>query len=246
MDRMLYIAMNGAKQNMLAQSANTNNLANVSTPGFRADFASFRSMPVFGDGHPTRVYAMAERPGVDLNQGGLNTTGNPLDVAVDGDGFIAVQAADGSEAYTRAGNLRLTAAGVLLSGSGEPVMGNGGPISLPPASKIEISTQGTVSIIPLGQNDTAMQEVDRIKLVNPLAADIFKGNDGLMRLKDGETSPADANVSVVSGAYEMSNVNISEALVNMIDLARQFELHVKMMRTADKQAEQSSQLMRLS
>lgn len=246
MDRMLYIAMNGAKQNMLAQSANTNNLANVSTPGFRADFASFRSMPVFGGGYPTRAYAMAERPGVDLNPGSLNTTGNPLDIAVDGEGYIAVQAADGSEAYTRAGNLRLTAAGLLLSGSGEPVLGNSGPISLPPSSKIEISTEGTVSVIPLGQADDAMQEIDRIKLVNPLTSDLYKGNDGLLRLKDGGQSPANANVRVVSGAVEMSNVNIAEALVNMIELARQFELHVKMMRNADKQAEQASQLMRLS
>ncbi len=246
MDRMLYIAMNGAKQNMLAQSSNTNNLANVSTPGFRADFASFRSMPVFGNGYPTRAYAMAERPGVDLNPGALSTTGNAMDVAIDGEGYIAVQAADGSEAYTRAGNLRLTAAGVLLSGSGEPVMGNGGPISLPPSSKIEISTEGTLSVLPFGQNDGAMQEVDRIKLVNPLATDLYKGNDGLLRLKDGGLSPANADVRVVSGAIEMSNVNIADALVNMIELARQFELHVKMMRTADQQAEKASQLMRLS
>ena len=246
MDRMLYLAMNGAKQNMLAQSANTNNLANVSTPGFRSDFASFRSMPVFGNGHPTRVFAMAERPGVDLNPGGLNTTGNPLDIAVDGEGYIAVQAADGSEAFTRAGNMRLTAAGVLLSGSGEPVLGAGGPISLPPSSKIEISTEGTVSVIPFGQDDNTMQEVDRVKLVNPLARDLYKGNDGLLRLKEGGQSPADANVRVVSGAVEMSNVNVSEALVNMIELSRQFELHVKMMRTADKQAEKASELMRLS
>lgn len=246
MDRMLYIAMNGAKQNMLAQASTTNNLANVSTPGFRADFASFRSMPVFGNGHPTRAYAMAERPGVDLNPGALSTTGNPLDIAIDGEGYIAVQAADGSEAYTRAGNLRLTAAGVLLSGSGEPVLGNGGAISLPPSSKIEVSTEGTVSVFPFGQNDGEMQEVDRIKLVSPPAADLYKGNDGLLRLKDGGQSPANANVRVMSGAIEMSNVNVSEALVDMIELARQFELHVKMMRTADKQAEQASQLMRLS
>jgi len=246
MDRMLYIAMNGAKQNMLAQASNSNNLANVSTPGFRADFANLRSMPVFGNGHPTRAYAMAERPGVDLNPGSLSSTGNPLDIAIDNEGYIAVQAADGSEAYTRAGNLRLTAAGVLLSGSGEPVQGNGGPISLPPSSKVEISTEGTISVLPLGQNDGVMQEIDRIKLVNPPPADLYKGNDGLLRLKDGGQSPANANVRVVSNALEMSNVNMAESLVNMIDLARQFELHVKMMRTADKQAEQAAQLMRLS
>ncbi len=246
MDRMLYIAMNGAKQNMLAQSANTNNLANVSTPGFRADIASFRSMPVFGHGHPTRAYAMVERPGVNLNPGSLSSTDNPLDIAINGEGYIAVQAADGSEAYTRAGNLRLTASGLLLSGSGDPVLGSGGPISLPPSSKIEVSSEGTVSVMALEANEGASQEIDRIKLVNPLARDLYKGNDGLLRLKEGELSPADANVRVISGAVEMSNVNVSEALVNMIELSRQFELHVKMMRTADQQAEKASQLMRLS
>ena len=245
MDRMLYVAMNGAKQNMLAQSANTNNLANVSTPGFRADFASFRSMPVFGNGHPTRAYAMAERPGVNLNPGVLNTTGNPLDIAIDGEGYIAVQAADGSEAYSRAGNMRLTTSGLLLSGTGEPVLGNAGPITLPPSRKIDISTEGIVSIIPLEQTEDTPQVVDRIKLVSPPPASLFKGNDGLLRLKEGGQSPANANVRVVSGSVEMSNVNIAESLVNMIELARQFELHVKMMKTAGDQAEQVSQLMRI-
>lgn len=245
MDRMLYIAMNGAKQNMLAQSANSNNIANVSTPGFRADFASFRSMPVFGLGHPTRAYAMAERPGIDLDPGAISTTGNPLDVAVDGEGYLAVQAADGSEAYTRAGNMRLTASGLLLSGNGDPVIGNAGPINLPPSSKIEISTEGVVSVIPFGSAENVPQEIDRIKLVNPVAGNIFKGNDGLLRLKGGGQSPANADVRLISGAFEASNVNIAESLVNMIELARQFELHVKMMKTADQQAEKVSQLMRI-
>lgn len=243
---MLYLAMNGAKQNMLAQSANSNNLANVSTPGFRADFASFRSMPVFGNGHPTRAYAMVERPGVDLKYGSIETTGNPLDIAVDGDGFIAVQSAEGKEGYTRAGDLRLTANGLLLTSSGEPVLGNGGPISLPPSSKVQISTEGIISVVPFGEDGDIAQEIDRIKLVNPEERSIFKGNDGLFYLKEGDASPANAEVRVVSGAIESSNVNIADSLVNMIELARQFELHVKMMKTADQQAEQISQLMRIS
>ncbi|MDH5776569.1 MAG: flagellar basal body rod protein FlgF [Gammaproteobacteria bacterium] len=245
MDRMLYVAMNGAKQNMLAQTANTNNLANVSTPGFRADYASFRSMPVFGLGHPTRVYSMAERPGIDLNPGGLNTTGNPLDVAVDGDGYIAVQAKDGNEAFTRAGNLRITATGLMITAGGEPVLGNAGPISLPPASKIDIAKDGTISIIPMGQPNDEMEVVGRIKLVNPPAGEIYKGNDGLLRIKDGSTAVANANVSLISGALESSNVNIAEALVNMIDSAREFELHVKLMKTADEHADKEMQFVRL-
>ncbi|MDH5446319.1 MAG: flagellar basal body rod protein FlgF [Gammaproteobacteria bacterium] len=246
MDRMLYVAMNGAKQNMMAQVANSNNLANVSTPGFREDVVSFRSMPIFGLGHPTRAYGMAERPGVNLEPGILNTTDNPMDIAVDGKGYIAVQSADGTEAYTRAGNLRVTAAGILLSGKGDPVIGNAGPISLPPASRVEIATNGTISIIPLGAENEEFQEINRIKLVNPPEDNLYKSNDGLIRLKEGDFSPANANVRVVSRTVENSNVNITDALVNMIQLSREFEFHVKMMREADKQAEKISQLMRIS
>lgn len=246
MDRMLYIAMNGARQNMLAQTANTNNLANVSTPGFRADFANFRSMPVFGHGHPSRVYAMAERPGVDLKPGGINSTGNSLDVAIDGEGFIAVQGQDGTEAYTRAGNMRVTSTGLLLSGSGHPVIGDGGPVSLPPASSVDIGRDGTISIVPMGEPANTVEVVGRIKLVNPPATEIYKGNDGLLRVKDGEPAVANANVQLVSGAVENSNVNIAEALVNMIDSAREFEMHVKLMKTADEHAEKEMQFVRLA
>ncbi|MGM0680414.1 MAG: flagellar basal-body rod protein FlgF [Pseudomonadota bacterium] len=246
MDRMLYVAMTGARQTMQAQTVNANNIANVNTTGFRQDLAAMRSMPVYGSGMPTRVYGMTEKPGTDLNPGSLMTTGRSLDVALKGPGWIAVQAQDGNEAYTRAGDLQVTSNGLLQTGAGHLVMGNTGPVSLPPSSKIEIGSDGTISMIAQGDEAADMQEVDRIKLVNPPAEDLYKGEDGLMRLDEGEQADADANVHLAVGALESSNVNIAEALVNMIDQARQFEMQVKMMKTAERNDQKAAQIMKMS
>jgi flagellar basal-body rod protein FlgF len=246
MDRMLYVAMSGAKETMLAQSANNNNLANASTTGFRADLQQFRSMPVFGNGHPTRVYAMSERPATDFTAGPLIQTDRDLDVAINGNGWIAVQAKDGTEAYTRAGDFRTDVNGMLTTGTGLPVMGDGGPIAIPPADKVIIAADGTISIRPPGANPNELAVVERIKLVNPDLQQMKKGNDGLIRTNDGQPAEADANVRLVQGAIEGSNVNPAEALVDMIELSRRFELQVKMMKTADTNAERSAALMRAS
>jgi flagellar basal-body rod protein FlgF len=246
MDRMLYVAMSGAKQTMLAQTANSNNLANANTNGFRADLAAFRSMPVYGPGAPTRVNAMAESAGVDTTSGAITPTGRELDVAIKGEGWIAVQAPDGTEAYTRVGNLRIEDGGILKTGSGLSVLGNGGPIALPPAEKIEIGTDGTVSIRGIGQAASTLTVLDRIKLVSVDGASLTKGNDGLLRLKDGGTAAPDANVNIVSGALETSNVNTVDAMVNLISLARQYETQVKMMKTAEETDNAATQLLSLS
>ncbi|MCK9530848.1 MAG: flagellar basal-body rod protein FlgF [Gammaproteobacteria bacterium] len=246
MDKMLYIAMSGAKQTVLAQVVNTNNLANVSTTGFKADLAQFRAMPVFGAGMPTRVYAMAERPGSDMSHGPLTTTGRELDLAVRGEGWIAVQAPDGSEAYTRAGDLRLDSMGMLVNGAGYPVLGNAGPIAVPPFEKIEIGVDGTISIRPVGQAPNVLAEVERIKLVNPPAEELTKGQDGLMHRTDGQPAPADAAVHLVSGALEGSNVSAVESMVNMITLARQYEAQLKMMETAKDNDAAADQLLRMA
>lgn len=246
MDRMLYIAMTGAKQTMLAQAANSNNLANANTTAFRADLAAFRSMPVYGPGEPSRVYAMAERSGVDLRQGVITSTGNDMDVAVKGDGWIAVQAPDGSEAYTRAGNLRVEQGGLLVTGSGLPVLGEGGPIAIPQAVKADIGADGTISIQASGQSPSTLTVIDRIKLVNPDLASMSKGKDGLMRVGDGSVAAADASVQLVSGALETSNVNTVEAMANMIALARQYEAQVKIMKEAGDMETKSNDLLSMS
>jgi flagellar basal-body rod protein FlgF len=245
MDRMLYVAMSGANEYMQAQSALAHNLANASTTGYRADVVSFKSLPLHGTGQPTRVYPLTVTQGVDTSPGTVQTTGRSLDVAVKGQGWIAVQAPDGSEAYTRAGDMRLTETGQLVTGSGKPVMGNGGPIAIPQAEAIEIGSDGTISIRPVGQTPQALAVVDRIKLVNPDTSRMSKGPDGLMHMNDGTTAPADANVQLTSGALESSNVNPVDAMVSMLEMARQYEVQVKMMRTAQENDASSAKLMQV-
>ena len=247
MDRSLYIAMSGAKQTLLAQTTNANNLANTQTTGFKSDLEQFRSMPVFGAGYPTRVYAMTERPGTDLSHGAMQTTGRDLDVAINGEGFIAVQGADGKEAYTRAGDLRVTPEGLLQTGAGLQVLGQGGPITIPPSEKLTIGGDGTISIIPMGTgNATTLVEVDRIKLVDPALANLEKLNDGLLHTKDRQPLSADANVKLAAGVLEGSNVNPINAMVDMIELARNFELQTKIMKNVDDNAGASAKLMQMA
>jgi flagellar basal-body rod protein FlgF len=245
MDRVLYVAMSGAHQTMLAQRANNNNMANSNTNGFRADLSEFRSMPVFGEGYASRVYAMAERPATDFAPGMIRGTDRNLDIAVEGEGWIAVRAMDGTEAYTRAGNLSIDSVGILTTGASHPVLGNGGPIALPQAESIVVGSDGTISIQPVGQPANALVVVDRIKLVKPPQGELVKGEDGLMRLRSGQDAEVSAGVKVVSGALETSNVNIVDSLVTMIELARRYESQVKLMKTAEDMDSATDKLLQL-
>ncbi len=247
MDRMLYVAMTGARQTLQAQALVSHNLANANTVGFRLDMADFRSMPVFSDhGLPSRVYTMAERAGTDLKPGKTMTTGRDLDVAIQGDGWIAIQAPDGAEAYTRAGNFQMDANGLLTADTGYAVLGEGGPISIPPAEKIEIGADGVISIRPLGETAANLVEVGRIRLVKPADANpLYKDEAGFMRTRDGGAAPPDASIRLLAGALEGSNVNPAEALVNMIESSRRFEMQIKMMKTAEENSSATNQLLRL-
>ena len=246
MDKMLYVSMTGASQNTLAQRAHANNLANISTTGFRRDYEQARSMPVFGETFPARVYAMSERPGTDFTPGPMQETGRDMDIAIGGQGWIAVQSANGSEAYVRTASLQVDALGQLRTGNGLPVIGNAGPIAIPPEQKVEIGADGTISIRALGEAPNVMAEVDRIKLVNPDPKQLEKGTDGLIRLKSGQPAGVDGNVQVTTGFLEGSNVNAVEEMTAILSLSRQFELHVKMMRTAEDDASAMARVMQLS
>lgn len=246
MDEMIYIAMTGAKQTEYAQAINSNNLANISTTGFRADLHSFSSVPIDGPGVNARINAVVESYGTDFSQGAIANTGRNLDIAVRGKGFLAVQAADGAEAYTRAGNLRIGAGGLLETGSGHLVLGDGGPVAIPPNASLLIGGDGTISVQAIGQGPETLTTVDRIKLVNPNNADLEKGSDGLLYTKDGGTAATDANVTLTSGALEQSNVNVAKTLVNMIELARQYEMQVNVIKTSEENADAAAQLMRMS
>jgi flagellar basal-body rod protein FlgF len=237
--------MSGASENAIAQKAHANNLANVSTNGFQRDLEQARSMPVFGDVQPSRAYAMSERPGTDFSGGAMIETGRDLDVAVKGDGWIAVQTADGGEAYTRTSSMNIDALGVLRDGSGLPVMGNGGPIAVPPQQQIEIGADGTISVRALGETPTVMAQVDRIKLVKPDIKNMEKGPDGLMHTKTGAAAPVDATVQVESGFLQASNVNAVEEMTSVLNLSRQFELHVKMMKTAETNDESMARVLQI-
>lgn len=246
MDKALYIAMTGAKHNMQAQTVHANNLANANTHGFRADFAQARSMPVYyGAGLPSRAYALTENPATDMRPGSLQSTGRDLDVAIDGEGFLAVQAADGSEAYTRAASLSIDSAGILRTGSGLPVLGNGGPIALPEFEKVEIAIDGTITAVIKGQGPEVLAEIDRLKLVNPDVQQLEKSEQGLLRLRDGGTAAADANMRVVSGFLETSNVNPIHEFTSVLSLARQYEMQVKLMKTVEENSEASARLLQL-
>jgi flagellar basal-body rod protein FlgF len=243
MDRGLYVAMTGAKQIMQAQAVNNHNIANVNTIGFRADAVSFVSQPIYGDGYPTRVNAVASDAGTDFSSGVMQSTGRELDVAVNGKGYIAVRGTDGKEAYTRAGDLQVSAAGNVTTASGLPVLTESGPLVVPPATDVTIGNDGTVSVLPLGLSPIAIAQTDRVKLVNPPPQSLQKGDDGLLRLKDGTKAPTDPTVTVTSGMLESSNVNAAQSLINMIELQRLYEFQVKSMSSTDQNEQTSEQLM---
>ncbi|MBT2774214.1 flagellar basal-body rod protein FlgF [Halomonas sp. ISL-60] len=245
MDRMLYTAMSGAKNSMDQQSVVSNNLSNVTTTGFRAQLQAARSVPVQGEALlATRTSAVTTTPGSDFSQGPVEYTGRTLDVAMQDDAWMAVQADDGTETYTRRGDLQIDNDGVLLS-VGRPVMGEGGPIAVPQGAQISIGADGTISAIPEGVGPEALVEVGRIKLVTPEGGELTRGEDGLFRAppnEEGEPGvlPADENAKLVSGALEGSNVSAIDAMVSMIDVARRYDMQMKVLSTADENAQRAN------
>ena len=237
--------MSGAKQNTLGQSAHANNLANASTAGFRSDYTQSRAMGVFGEHYPTRAYAMTERPASDLREGPLMETGRDMDVAIAGEGWFAVVGPEGEEAYTRAGELSVAPDGRLINGSGLQLIGDGGPVVLPEFEKIDISEEGIISIQPAGEVPAAVAEPVQLKLVNPDPQALEKGEDGLFRFRNPDEGPAQAEpqVSLINGFVEGSNVNAVTELTSLIQLNRQYEMQVKLMKRGDENAASTTQLL---
>lgn len=246
MDRLIYTAMTGASHVLQQQAAVSENLANASTPGFRAMMNAFRAVPLVGEGLPTRTFVVDSTTGSDFAPGAFQQTGRSLDVAVNGAGWIVVQGPDGREALTRNGSLQVTSSGILQTRTGLNVVGDGGPITVPPDTEVTFAKDGTISTVPNGSQVTSVIAVGRLKLVNPPGADLERGGDGLFRLKDGTTAAADAKVEVAPGSLEASNVNTVEAMVTMISLARKFDMQMKMLQSADNNARQASQIFALN
>lgn len=243
MDRLVYTAMSGAKSMLDRQAMVANNLANVSTAGYRADVALYRAIPVEGPGMATRTSVLESTAGTDFSSGPLINTGRALDIAVTGKGWIAVEGADGSEAYTRAGSFEINAEGTLVTHGGQNVLGDGGPIAVPPNTAVSIGKDGTVSGVPTQPPKTGVTVLGRIKLVDPDEAALAKGADGLFRLRDGSTADQSETVTVTSGAVEGSNVNPASAMVDMIALARQFEMQMKLIQHGEEDDKQATQLL---
>ena len=242
MDRLIYTAMSGASQTMSRQASVAQNLANVSTTGYRAEEHRLRAVQVQSPALPTRAFVVDASTHNDFSPGPLQATGRTFDVAVQGTGFIALAMPDGSEAYTRDGSLQLDVNGVLQTRNGTPVQGDGGPISLPPDVKINVAGDGTISVIPQTGEQTSVNAIGRIKLVNPPEADLLRGADGLFRLRAGGAAPTDPSVAVASGYLEGSNVNPVEQMINMISLARQFDLQTKLLTTAGANDQAATQI----
>jgi flagellar basal-body rod protein FlgF len=246
MDKLLYVAMSGAKETLRAQAANSHNLANANTTGFKADLSAFQSRAVTGPGYASRVYATDSSVGWDRSAGAQITTGNPFDVAVQGPGFIAVQDAQGNEAYTRGGDLHVDPNGQLMTAAGLQVLGDNGPVSVPPFSSATVGPNGTISIVPLGQTPQTISNVGRIKLVNPPSETISRSTDGLFRTSDGQPAAADATTTLASGVLEGSNVDLAGSMVNMIELSRNFDLQIKALHAAEDNGSASAKLLQSS
>ncbi|MDY0977626.1 flagellar basal-body rod protein FlgF [Massilia sp. CFBP9012] len=246
MDRLIYTAASGAKHILEQQATTSNNLANVSTTGFRAQMDVFRAAPVQGPGLPTRAFVVDSTAGNDFSSGALQVTGRDLDVAVKGQGWLAVQMPDGTEAYTRNGSLQMSPNGVLTTASGQTIAGEGGPITIPPDGTVTVGGDGTVSTISNVDSPAAPAVLGRLKLVNPPEGDLVRGDDGLFRLKDGGNAQPDPNVRVAGGALEGSNVNPVDCMVDMISLARSFDTQMSLLKNAENNAAKATQILALN
>lgn len=245
MDKLIYLAAQAAKSTMARQDNIANNLANVSTPGFRAQLMAFRSAPVEGQGEGARNYDVESSVGFDDTPGQLQSTGRTLDLAVQGKGWFAVTAGDGSEAYTRAGSFQLDDAGQLVTNGGLPVQGTGGPISVPPGYSISVADDGTMTGTPTTGKATPIQ-LGKLKLVNPAKDTMERSDDGLFRVKGGGAADVDPNVKIASGYIETSNVNPVEMLVEMISAARSFETQMKTISSQQQNGQAANNLFSLN
>jgi flagellar basal-body rod protein FlgF len=245
MDRLIYTAMTGAKHILEQQATTSHNLANATTTGFRAQLDSFRAVPILGPGLPTRAFVVDATVGTDFSTGSFQSTGRELDLAIQGKGWLAVEKADGTEGYTRHGSLKLSENGVLQTQSGLNVLGDGGPITIPPDVSIAIAKDGTVSTVPTGSKPNAVEVIGRLKLVNPPEDNLVRGDDGLFKTKDGLAVDSDLNVTVAGGMLEGSNVNVVESMVSMINLARSFEMQMKLLSNAESNAAKAGQIFSL-
>ena len=245
MDRLIYTSLSAMRAAQARQTATANNIANAQTPGFRADMAVTQALWLQGAEADARAPASEEVIAADMTAGTTTATGRPLDVAASGDAMFVVQSGEGEEAYTRRGDFQVSPSGLLTTGDGHPVMGGGGPITLPPADAISIDAQGRISIVPAGGDPSKPQEIDRLKLVSVKGTDTAKGLDNLFRVRGGGILPDDPVATVRSGQLEGSNVSTTAALVQMIEASRSWDTQLKLIADARENDSATAELMRL-
>lgn len=245
MDRLSYTSLSALRSAMARQTTTANNLANANTTGFKAEIANVRPLWVKGEGFTSRIQASEEVLAADMNAGAISETGRALDIAIDGDALLAVQTPEGEEAYTRRGDLQLSDSGLLTTGDGYPVLGEQGPVTLPPADSMRIDKDGTVWVVPTGGDPNQPQQVERLKLASPTGSKVVKGLDGLFRVDGGGALPSDPQAKVVSGSLEGSNVNQTKALVDMIEASRAWDTQLKLITSAKEIDTSTADLMRL-
>lgn len=253
MDRIFYTAGGGASQTMAQQAVVNNNLANVSTPGFRGEMMALRAVPVEGDARlGTRISSMMTTPGADFTEGDISTTGRSLDIALQGDAWLAVQSAEGGEGYTRRGDLQMDATGLLMS-QGNPVLGDDGQaIVIPPGGDVTIAADGSISVLEPGQNPDAIAPLARLKMVSPGNENLVRGEDGLFRMpppEGEEFAPAlaaDDTLRLVPGALESSNVTATDAMISMIDASRRYDMHMKVIESANENEQRANSLLSIN
>lgn len=247
MEPILYNAITGGRTDFKRQELIANNLANINTPGFKADLYQAQTMYMDntnGTNNSNGQSFVVQGPnGIDLSPGEIISTGRDLDVAIDGDGWMAVKDSQGREVYTRGGSLRLDVNGQLITSSGKAVLGDGGPISIPPAKSIEIGNDGTISIVPLDGDIKGLAILDRIKLVTLDRTNIVKNDEGLIQLKQGGKAKADGTVKLINGAIEGSNVKAIDQMVGMISAGREFDAQMKILSTVDDNGQKLAQLL---
>ncbi len=245
MDRLIHTSLSAMRANMARQAVTANNIANASTTGFRAEISSARPLWIKGPGLPDRAVASEEVQSADMRAAAFVSTGRPLDIAINGNAMLAVQGENGDEGYTRRGDLMVSALGLLTTGDGHPVLGEGGPVTVPPADQLRVDGDCTLWVVPPGGDPNAPQKIDRLKLASPTGSIIAKHIDGLFRVKDGGALPADPTATVNAGSLEGSNVNPTTALVDMIEAARSWDTQIKLLTTARDLDTETASLMRL-
>ncbi|MEO9635747.1 MAG: flagellar basal body rod protein FlgF [Parasphingorhabdus sp.] len=234
MDKLAYTTVNAMKSLMNRQTAIANNMANSETIGFKADMVSAKAQYLNGPGHESRAMSVERDMQADMNGGAITQTDRSLDIALEGDAMLAVQDADGEEAYTRRGDLKVAPSGALLTGDGFPVLGDAGPVTLPPAERVDIGADGTIIIVPVGGDPAQPQQIGRLKLVSSTGTEMSKGPDTLFHVPDDGVLPVDENARVMSGALEKSNVNMTSALVDMIETSRAWETQARLLKMTEE------------